>query len=148
MIACDRFWEKVQYSPGCWEWTASRDQAGYGLFKLTTDTLKRAHRLVMGDPDGCVLHRCDNPPCVNPLHLYVGTKKDNAGDRESRGRGVVPRLKGEGHPQCKLTDGQAEQIKALAQKGTVSQRRIAAMFGISQAHVSEIKNGRKRNAGL
>jgi len=89
----DRFWSKVRKDGpgGCWLWTASLCSSGYGSF-LFEGRVERAHRvswvLSSGDvPAGlCVLHHCDNRRCVNPAHLYVGTKKDNARDREERGR--------------------------------------------------------------
>jgi hypothetical protein len=86
-----RFWAKVAVGPGCWEWTAGT-QYGYGRFVLGGRTFK-AHRLsyeisVGVIPDGLkVLHHCDNPPCVNPAHLFVGTHADNVRDREAKGRG-------------------------------------------------------------
>lgn len=89
----ERFWSKVRKDGpgGCWEWRASLCSSGYGSF-LFEGRSERAHRVSWilsfgGVPAGlCVLHHCDNRRCVNPAHLYLGTKKDNAGDRERRGR--------------------------------------------------------------
>lgn len=86
-----RFWSKVRQSDGCWEWTACRTTAGYGKFRLDGQHLG-AHRisylLEYGDiPDGLwVLHDCDNPGCVRPDHLYLGTHADNVRDRVARKR--------------------------------------------------------------
>lgn len=75
----------------CWTWTGCTDKGGYGLIRQKGKNLK-AHRISMEIHTGhgsdlCVLHSCDNPPCVNPNHLYFGTNLENARDRENRGRG-------------------------------------------------------------
>lgn len=90
----DRFWPKVQKGEGCWEWIGSRNAAGYG--KMTVGGRGaghvRAHRvsweLANGPvPEGLwVLHTCDNPPCVRPDHLWLGTRLDNMRDCASKGR--------------------------------------------------------------
>lgn len=88
----DRFWEKVDKSGDCWLWTASKLPFGYGRFFCETDHIY-AHRfsyiLHYGNiPEGLIIcHHCDTPACVNPAHLFAGTYKDNAVDREQKGRG-------------------------------------------------------------
>lgn len=91
----ERFWSKVKLASKsvCWDWQASTEKRnGYGQFGVGDGRWDRAHRvawrLVHGEiPEGmCVLHTCDNRRCVNPNHLYLGTKKSNAQDRERRGR--------------------------------------------------------------
>jgi hypothetical protein len=85
------FLQFVQKSDGCWEWTGHRNAAGYGHISLDGQFVL-AHRhswaLFKGPiPDGLFcLHRCDNPPCVRPDHLFMGTKKDNAMDMAAKGR--------------------------------------------------------------
>lgn len=89
-----RFWSKVQKGgpDQCWEWLASRKPSRYGQFTLPGNKLVRAHRmawvLTHGEIAGglCVLHRCDNPPCCNPGHLFLGTLRDNARDMLAKGR--------------------------------------------------------------
>lgn len=87
----DRLWSKVERGPACWVWQAHRNRAGYGQFWFEGRSQK-AHRIVWiityGEiPDGlCVLHRCDNPPCCNPEHLFLGTKADNTADMDAKGR--------------------------------------------------------------
>lgn len=90
----ERFWKKVDRSGGpdaCWTWTATRTRTGYGMFCVSLKMVS-SHRvsysLANGPiPDGlCVLHRCDNPPCVNPGHLWLGTQLQNIADRDSKGR--------------------------------------------------------------
>lgn len=92
----ERFWAKVQKTDGCWLWTASntggRKGYEYGTFRVNGRNVK-AHRMayelhhgVTLQPAECVLHSCDNPPCVNPAHLRIGTRKDNRADFDERGQ--------------------------------------------------------------
>lgn len=98
----DDFWTKVSKEKGCWIWTKSKDGDGYGLFSFANKTV-RATRFLLGTILGVdlrgkeVLHSCDNPSCVNPDHLLVGTTADNAKDREAKGRGVKGRKQSEEH---------------------------------------------------
>lgn len=92
----DDFWKKVRRKPGCWIWLAGKDADGYGMF-WWKNRQTRAHRFVVKfilgrDVEGKeVCHTCDNPSCVRPDHLFVGTTKDNAQDREAKGRGIKGR---------------------------------------------------------
>jgi len=85
----------------CWVWKASCDSNGYGIIAIQR-RMRKAHRvswmISFGDAleNMCVCHRCDNPLCINPQHLFLGTLKDNAQDRESKGRGN--QLSGDDHP--------------------------------------------------
>jgi len=124
---------------GCKEWTGGKDKKGYGRTgpKLGGEVL--AHRmsyiLAHGPiPEGLhVLHKCDNPPCVNPDHLYVGTNDDNVRDRHERSRWACQR--GEQNPRAKLTDDDIRSIRSDARP----QDRIGVDYGISQSTVSSIK---------
>lgn len=92
----ERFWAKVHVTDGCWEWQASTRQSGYGQFYVPGPNgeklMEQAHRvsymLTFGDiPDGLhVCHACDNPLCVNPDHLWLGTRNDNMQDMARKGR--------------------------------------------------------------
>lgn len=92
----DRFWSHVKKTPGCWEWESARlSSGGYGAFRILGKTI-RSHRFSWAIANGsdpgplCVLHECDNPPCVNPEHLRIGTIAENNADRERKGRGTHP----------------------------------------------------------
>lgn len=86
-----KFWSRVDKSGSCWTWQGARGRGGYGRFSLALGTLsahRLAYTLLVGSiPKGmCVCHRCDNPPCVNPDHLFVGTYRDNIRDMMQKGR--------------------------------------------------------------
>lgn len=97
-----RGWTVIQrntpYAEGpCWEWGGSRDRKGYGTLSLPPKTTVFAHRLAytlwVSDPgDAGVLHHCDNPPCINPKHLWLGTTKDNLQDMTRKERGNTVKL--------------------------------------------------------
>lgn len=128
------FWEKVdKYKPGtqCWLWTASKNEKGYGYFGR--GKWRRAHRaawlLVKGEipPGMMVCHRCDNPSCVNPDHLYLGTQHDNSRDQGMRER----------HNNAKLSYKQWRQLLKLWDTGQYTQKELGKVFGLNQQNVSE-----------
>lgn len=88
----DRFWRKVLKTPDCWAWSGAKQRRGYGCMETTKGVNRSAHRvsweLHFGEiPKGmCVLHKCDNPECTRPDHLFLGTLKDNTKDMISKGR--------------------------------------------------------------
>ena len=88
----ERFWEKVRVGDGCWEWQAALNSKGYGSigYKGKVWLASRVSALLAGmDIEGKhVCHHCDNPNCVRPGHLFVGTHQDNMRDRDSKGRGA------------------------------------------------------------
>jgi hypothetical protein len=119
----------------CVEWTGARTSRGYGA-KWHEGRLWLAHRLVMLQHHVpiaglFVMHRCDNPPCINPDHLTVGTHADNMADCTSKGR--WPR--GEKHHTSKLSDAQWDEIGRRYAAGE-SQGSLSREYGINQSQIS------------
>jgi hypothetical protein len=153
-----RFWSKVLIGgpDECWPWTAHTVGDGYGMLRVGDERIM-AHRfaweLAFGRPPDelLVCHSCDNPPCQNKRHLFLGTYQDNALDMVSKGRwaGGSPGMPGETHPCAKLTDlivrevrrtyipgSQTHGAKALAKAHGVSkQSMLAALKGKTWRHV-------------
>lgn len=133
---------QINVTSGCWEWTGSkRGEYGRMIIGSRTDGTRRsasAHRvsyeLAYGKiPDGMeICHKCDNPCCVNPLHLFAGTRQDNIDDRERKGRNNPP--KGEGHPQAKLTELDVIAMRMERQSG-VSFGKLAKKYGVCKKTV-------------
>lgn len=138
----ERFWAKVQKGKKdeCWQWLAHCSRDGYGMLNVN-NFADRAHRvswrLHFGEiPKGIyVLHKCDNPPCVNPDHLWLGTQADNVRDMNEKGR--ERGSKGEAHPNAKLTAKQVKEIRRLYDGG-LQQNRIAEMFPVSSRMIWHI----------
>lgn len=143
----ERLAGKWKYNPanGCWEWRRNFNDSGYGMIWMKrgngTDRSERAHRLSWAAwrgpiPNGMsVLHRCDNRRCVNPDHLFLGTRADNVRDCAAKGR--MPR--GERHHASKLTAIDIIAIRHRCAKGE-HQSSIAKEYGINQGTISEIVN--------
>jgi hypothetical protein len=132
-------------SKNCWNWLGSKDKDGYGVFGHHRNKQLRAHRasydFYIGEiPTGMlVCHYCDNPSCINPKHLFLGTSKDNTQDMIKKQRKLI--LFGENHPNAKLTEQQANEIKQL-RKQNKPLTEIANQFGISFQTVSSIAKGK------
>lgn len=134
----ERFWEKIKKKKnGCWEWTAVRS-GDYGMFRVD-NVMKLAHRvswqIANGPiPEGMnVLHRCDNPPCVNPKHLFLGTQSDNMIDCSKKGR-ICHKLKTE----------EILQIRKRYDVEKTTQRQLGEEYGVSKGHVRDIIMRRRR----
>jgi len=141
----DRFWARVRKSTGgCWEWIGSRNQDGYGNFHARQDGLVfwRAHRFSCHinhgpiPPDMDVCHECDNPACVNPKHLWLGTMKDNVADREAKGRGATTGAK---NGNAKLTEN---QVLEIVQSGETTIA-LGSKYGVHPSAITNIRLGKK-----
>jgi hypothetical protein len=141
----DRFWAYVVPEPnsGCWLWDGFALPLGYGRLTVrgrgaplaTHLSLEIAGRPV---PRGmCACHRCDNPACVNPDHLFIGTRADNNRDAKQKGRLRPNGLSGSRHYAARLSDAQAAEVRRRAAAGEV-QRRIAEAFGVSVNVINRI----------
>jgi hypothetical protein len=141
----------VDEETGCWNWTSKKDQRGYGVLLVEgkyRNTHRLSHELHRGAiPVGMfVCHRCDNPSCMNPDHLFLGTHADNMRDKVSKGRqSRVPggSMHGEKNGSCKLSE--AEVIEILNAKG-VTQTALAEKYGVSSGQISKIQRGVKWSA--
>lgn len=131
------FWAKVDKSGDCWLWTAGTDRRGYGKFRINYRHY-RTHRFAWEDTHGtidadlCVCHRCDNPPCVNPAHLFLGTHTENHEDMVAKGR----HPKGTTHGMAKLNQKEADEIRDRYRAGGISQAQLAREHGVTQALIS------------
>lgn len=124
----------------CWEWQGNAPGGRHGHFSINAEAVK-AHRwiyeLCCGSiPEGMVIrHKCDNPKCVNPIHLTVGTPKDNVADMLERGRGADRR--GEKHPLAKIDADAVRHIRAQAEIGQ-THRALAEEYGVSNQQIGKI----------
>lgn len=144
-----RFYAKVgKAEPDeCWLWLGAKEVLGYGKLcvQRTPQKTVKAHRLSYEvhygafDKSLSVCHTCDNPTCVNPRHLFLGTPADNSKDMVSKGRS--PSNKGERNARAKITWAQRDEIERLVKSGK-SQTEVARIFGIAQPNVSQIILGR------
>lgn len=139
-----RFWSKVDLSQGndgCWIWTGAHSKE-YGQL-VWNRRVTYAHRIVWEivyhqSPDEMMLcHHCDNPSCVNPQHLFLGTHADNMADRNTKNRQASGMRQG----SAKLTDEQVAEIRQRYVPRLVSQRKLAREYGVSQMHIRRILNG-------
>lgn len=145
-----RFWNKVSKSGnGCWEWIGAKKESGHGVIGIGTrkNGLIRVHRLSYIIHYGPisrkikVCHTCDNPPCVKPDHLFLGTQLDNVRDCIAKGRHVYPPyVSGENVGNHKLFKEDIPRIREYAQNG-MTHKNIASIFSVSRANISYIIRG-------
>lgn len=140
-----RFWYCVRKTNTCWLWTRHTDDDGYGSFCVDYQRYK-AHRfsylITKGEPGELfVCHHCDNPSCVNPEHLFLGTAEDNIRDMHKKGRAGT--LKGEDSNLTKLSQEQIDRILRYKDTGR-TQQQVADEFGINRSYVSMLWGGKRR----
>lgn len=140
--AAERFWAKVSPEPntGCWLWMAADNGVGYGVFASVPPRMAYAHRfaweLATGPiPDGMeVCHRCDQPSCVNPEHLFLGTHAENMADRDRKGRTRGGEAAGERNPNAKLRLSDVVSIRGRHAAGETC-RGLAVEFGVTEGAI-------------
>lgn len=139
------FWAKVDKSGDCWIWTGHKNK-GYGMVRRRefSKWQVQAHRyswfLTHAEwPDKFVCHKCDNPPCVNPDHLFLGTYQDNFDDMRKKGRERHRAVSGELQGSSKLTEHQVRLIRGLCDLDIgITHQTIADMFSIDRSNVGKI----------
>ena len=141
----ERYDAKVDRSGGpdaCWPWTVGTNKKGYGCFAVGRrgEGMVIAHRVALErklgrpiKPGYFSLHHCDNPPCNNPAHLFEGTHKDNARDRNGKGRSAV----GERNGKAKLTEDNVREIRRRVSEGEM-QWVLAEEFSVARPNISDI----------
>jgi len=145
----ERFWEKVNQGSEdqCWEWIGTRNNKGYGRVYVSREKgPKFSHRvsweLINGHiPEGkYILHRCDNPPCCNPAHLFVGTHLDNIRDMIAKGRrrDISCVLRGEDVPKSKLTYNDVKFIR----ESNLSCGSLGSILGVSGSTIKAVRQRR------
>lgn len=128
----------------CWEWQGSRMSTGYGYVSLHGEQTL-AHRLsweiAHGPiPDGVeICHHCDNKPCVNPGHLFMGTHADNM--RDASRKGLLPVLKGEQHGRAKLSRSQVLEIRRRYAEQYITQQELADEYGVAGRTMCQVVRG-------
>ena len=151
----DVLWSKVdKKGPNeCWPWNGYKNEQGYGRTWIN-DKGYYAHRVIFNlafpnvieisapkdtDETGFLLHKCDNPCCCNPSHLFVGTHADNMADKAAKGRS--PDFSGDNGPRCKLTMQQANEIRQRRKNG-ISAKQLAVESGISLSSIKTLLAGK------
>ncbi len=157
VIQSNRFWSKVEIRglEECWEWTAAKRPSGYGVWGTNNTSQFMSHRLAYADWNRVdpgqlyVCHRCDNPSCCNPNHLFLGTCKDNSDDKVAKNRhphgdthfihNHPEVVRGERNPASKITELDVREIRKLHAQGK-SQTYISRLYPISQPMIGRIIN--------
>lgn len=133
----DIFLSKIKKTETCWIWTGPKAVTGYGLISKNYKKIL-THRFSYEFHKGpipygkLIMHSCDNPPCINPDHLSIGTNRENQLDSMAKGR----RPKGENHWNSKLSSSDVLKIREL--NGIISHQKISNIFGVNRTTISDI----------
>lgn len=143
--ALKRFWSKVEKTDGCWVWKAACNNKGYGVFydprKPNKNKMGYAHRMIYEHAVGPIpedkemCHRCDNPKCVNPSHLFVGTRKENMVDCSSKGRTRNGVRRGKDNHNTKLNEQAVREIRAVVNPNVC---RLARKYGVTRNPIKQV----------
>jgi hypothetical protein len=137
----ERFWAKVEKTEYCWNWIGGTSSAGYGRFRIG-DKLYSPHRLSFEwhnepIPDGMLIcHRCDNPSCVRPSHLFLGTYSDNLIDAIHKD--INPIRRGEDAGTSVLTEEEVKRIRMEYRFGVFGYKRLAIKYGVGRTTIEHI----------
>lgn len=144
------FWRRATTGEGCWTWQEGVGGRGYGrvhgaAYGVPTTLAHRVAWVLAGNPDPgelCVLHHCDNPPCIRPDHLFLGTRGDNSADMMQKGRHRVSRnpehfTKGSRNGRAKLAEEQVVELRKRAIAGE-HYSTLAAAYGITPSRANGI----------
>lgn len=147
-----RFWPYVDRSGGpdsCWPWTGGKSKQGYGKFRISREFVAIAPRVAfalaeMMDPDDLhVCHHCDNPPCCNPKHLFVGDNDENHADAAAKGRMKRGTSSpGQSNPGARLSEDDVIRIISAMITQGLNNKQLADIFGVSHATISVIRRGK------
>lgn len=142
----ERFWKHVDKSSSCWVWKSGTVNGGYGAFSVGRSML-RAHRVSYEIAHGpipsgmLVCHSCDNPPCVNPAHLWLGTVGDNNRDALSKGRHKPNIMCGEKHTEAKLREEDVILIRRWYAGSMYNMTDLGTLFNVSRTQIGRIVKG-------
>jgi hypothetical protein len=136
-----RFWDRVKKADGCWLWTGKINHNGYGSLQVNY-SWRLAHRVAWALVNGPIpkglnaCHKCDNPRCVNPAHLFLGTAADNVRDAKQKGRVCC----GEAHCFARLDNKRVRAIRKIYASGEQDQYELADHFGVAVMTINRVVN--------
>jgi hypothetical protein len=145
----ERFWAKVEKTDYCWLWQGAINSDHGSAYYHADGRFQRAARWIWKQSHGPirrgleVCHTCDNPACVRPSHLFLGTHLQNMQDMSRKGRASKIGMKGEAHPQCKLSDDDVRRMKKLRMEGA-SIKELMDIFGVEKSYVPKVMSGHLR----